>query len=246
VRPKTFRAVRVLLALACALALAPAAVCGGADDPVRERFQSLERAIQTDPENLELGASYRMLAIESAQFDRAIDFLEKAAKRKGSGPNVQISLALAYADKVPPSGDIRRLYLGRDAMNALSRSIALRPCALAYYFRGRINLYYNKLIFHRTDKGIADLEHALSLTTSATPPALLARIYTSLGDGYFRFGNLPKARDVWSIGVAKFPDDAALRRRLETESQELESTVGQALAAERRTDTSLSGLLPVP
>jgi len=71
VRPKTFRAVRVLLALAGALALAPAAVRGGADDPVRERFQSLERAIQTDPENLELGASYRMLAIESEHLWRS-------------------------------------------------------------------------------------------------------------------------------------------------------------------------------
>jgi tetratricopeptide (TPR) repeat protein len=228
------------------VALAPAVARARADESVRERFQSLERALQSDPENLELAASFRMLAIESAQFDRAIDVLEKLAKRKGSGPNVQISLALAYADKVPPSGDIRRLYLGRDAMNALSRSIALRPCVLAYYFRGRINLYYNKFIFHRTDKGIADLERALSMTTFATPPALLARIYTSLGDGYFRFGNLPKAHDVWSTGIAKFPDDAALQRRLEKQGQQLEWTVGEALAAERRTDTSLSGLLPVP
>jgi tetratricopeptide (TPR) repeat protein len=226
--------------------LAAPAALAAADQTVPERLLILERALQADPENLELAASYRMLAIESAQFDRAITALEKLTKRKGSGPNVQISLALAYADKVPSSGDIRRLYLGRDAMNALSRSIAARPCALAYYFRGRINLYYNKFIFHRTDKGIADLERALSMTTADTPPALLARIYTSLGDGYFRFGNPHQAREIWSTGIAKFPDDAALRRRLEKQGQELEWTVGEALAAERRTDTSLSGLLPVP
>jgi tetratricopeptide (TPR) repeat protein len=236
----------VVVSLAHVCALAPSVALAGAGDPVRERFESLERAIQADPESLELAASYRTLAIDAAQFDRAIDFLEKLAKRKGSGPNVQISLALAYADKVPPSGDIRRLYLGRDAMNALTRSIALRPCALAYYYRGRINLYYNKLIFHRTDKGIADLERALSMTTAASPPALIARIYTSLGDGYFRFGNLARAREVWTTGSAKFPDDAALRVRLEKQGQELERAVGDALAAERRTDTSLNGLLPVP
>lgn len=245
-RQTTFRAVRVVLALACALVLTRPAALAAADETVRERLQILERAVQADPENLELAASYRILAIESAQFDRAISALEKLAKRKGSGPNVQISLALAYADKVPPSGDIRRLYLGRDAMNALSRSIAARPCALAYYLRGRINLYYNKFIFHRTDKGIADLERALSMTNGDTPPALIARIYTSLGDGYFRFGNRQKAREVWSTGIEKFSDDAGLRRRLDKQGQELEWTVGEALAAERRTDTSLSGLLPVP
>jgi tetratricopeptide (TPR) repeat protein len=218
----------------------------GAGEVPRERFVALENALQGDPENLTLGAGYRALAIEFAQYDRAIDFFEKLGKRRGGGPNLQISLALAYADKVPSSGDIRRLYLGRDAMNALTRSIALRPCALAYYLRGRINLYYNRRIFNRTDKGIADLERALSMTAPETPPALLARIYTSLGDGYFKIGNPTRAREVWSAAAAKFPDDADLRRRLEKQGQELEWTVGGALAAERRTDTSLAGLLPVP
>ena len=34
--------------------------------------------------------------------------------------------ALAYVDKVPTAGDIRRLYLGRDAMAALTQAIAAR------------------------------------------------------------------------------------------------------------------------
>ena len=59
-------------------------------------------------------------------FDRSIDFLRPARERKGSGPNIHISLALAYVDKVPTAGDIRRLYLGRDAMAALTKSIERR------------------------------------------------------------------------------------------------------------------------
>jgi tetratricopeptide (TPR) repeat protein len=240
------RLVPLLMPLVCAASTSISIAARGAAEVPRERFVAVEIALQADPENLALGAGYRALAIEFGQYDRAIDFLEKLGKRKGSGPNVQISLALAYADKVPPSGDIRRLYLGRDAMNALTRSIALRPCALAYYFRGRINLYYNRRIFNRTDKGIADLERALSMTSPETPLALVARIYTSLGDGYFKIGNATRARDIWSTAAAKFPDDADIRRRLEKQGQELEWTVGGALAAERRTDTSLAGLLPVP
>jgi tetratricopeptide (TPR) repeat protein len=231
------------LALAPMLAAAPVSV---GDEPLRDQFLSLERAIQGDPENLPLAARYRALAIETAQFDRSIDFFEKIAKQKGSGPNVYISLALAYVDKVPPAGDIRRLFLGRDAMGALTKSIQQRPCALAYYLRGVINLYYNRRIFNRTERGLADLQKAVSMTTPETPPALVARIHTAIGDGQFRQGNLAQAREAWSIGAARFPDDLALRRRLEKQGQELDLIVWQTLAPERRADTSLIGLLPVP
>src|SRR5207247_2086182 len=84
-------------------------------------------------------SEYRQLVIAGGQFDRSIDFLERLAKQQGSGPAVRISLALAYVDKVPTSGDIRRLYLGRDAMNALTRSIEQKPSVLAYSVRGLIN-----------------------------------------------------------------------------------------------------------
>jgi len=170
--------------------------------------------------------------------------LEKLAKRKDSGPNVQISLALAYVDKVPTSGDIRRLYLGRDAIGALTRAIAQRPTALAYYVRGLINLYYNNFIFKRVPRGIADLEQALALTTTDSPPALILRVRMALGDGYFRLGNTAKAREVWSAAQKQFPADAGLKNRLEKQGTELEDIVTTALTASTRVDSSLVGLLP--
>jgi tetratricopeptide (TPR) repeat protein len=175
-----------------------------------QRIAALEKSIAADPENLKLAADYRQLVIAGGQFDRSIDLLERLAKQKGSGPNVRISLALAYVDKVPTSGDIRRLYLGRDAINALTRSIEQRPSVLAYGIRGLINLFYNSFIFHRTDRGLADLKQALALVTAETPPALVARIYVALGDGYFRLNDLAKAHESWSAGLAKHPENAAL------------------------------------
>ena len=133
---------------------------------IRAPSSSSSAALQNDPENLLLAADYRQLAIAARDFDRPIGVLEKLAKRKDSGPNVQISLALAYVDKVPTSGDIRRLYLGRDAIGALTRAIAQQPTPLAYYVRGLINLYYNNFIFRRVPQGIADLEQALAMTTA--------------------------------------------------------------------------------
>lgn len=207
-------------------------------------IDTLEQAVAADPENLKLVADYRQLAIAEKTFDRSIDFLEKLAKRKGSGPNVQISLAFAYVDKVPTSGDIRRLYLGRDAMNALTKAIARQPSVLAYYIRGVINLFYNNFIFNRVPRGIADLEKALTLATPETPPALIRRVHTSIGDGYFKQGNAAKAREVWSSGLARFPGDLELQKRL-APGADVEDIVTTALYASRRVDTTLEGLLPV-
>jgi tetratricopeptide (TPR) repeat protein len=230
----------VLMAVVVALAL-PAA----ARDRSMRRIDELEQAVAADPENLPLAAEYRQLAIADRSFDRSIDWLEKLAKRKGSGPNVQISLALAYVDKVPTSGDIRRLYLGRDAMTALTRSLEQRPTALAYYVRGVINLFYNTFIFKRADKGVADLTRALGLVTPETPPLLVRKIYAALGDGYVRLQNVSRAKSVWTEGLTRFPDDGPLKNRITAEGEVLEDIVTTALYAGRRVDTTLRDMLPI-
>jgi tetratricopeptide (TPR) repeat protein len=206
----------------------------------------LERAVAADPENITLGADYRQAVIASGNFDRSIDFFEKLAKRKDCGPHLYVNLALAYVDKVPTAGDIRRLYLGRDAMGALTKAIEKDPTVLAYYMRGLINLYYNTFIFKRTNRGVADLNTALSMVTAETPPALVAHVYVALGDGYFRLNNLAKARETWSAGAARFPRQDAFRERLEKTGEPLADVVTTALSAGRRVDTSLNGLYAAP
>lgn len=207
-------------------------------------IDALERALAADPENLRIAADYRQLAIAAKDFDRPIDFLEKLARRKDAGPNVQISLALAYVDKVPTSGDIRRLYLGRDAINALTKAIEQRPSVLAYWARGRINLYYNNFIFKRIPRGIADLEKALTLVTPDTPPALVALVYQALGDGHWRIDERAQAREVWKKGVARVPSDPALAARVEANDEVAGNLVSGALYAPTRVDTTLRGIVP--
>ncbi len=235
---------RQFIAVALVILACPRASAGAAaDDALPRRLQTLEQQVASDSENLVLAAEYRQVIIETAQFDRAIDFFRHIVKNH-NGANVQLSLALAYVDRVPTSGDLKRLYLGRDAMSALTKSIAQSPTVLAYFLRGVINLYYNRSIFNRTDKGVADLQEALRLVTNDTPPLLVSRAQRALGDGYFRLGQLAKAREVWSAAAAHNPDDPALQDRLHHDGQQLEWIVGAALAAEHRVDTSLAGLLP--
>ena len=202
-------------------------------------LQRFEAAIAQQPDNLVLASEYRKAAVVARQFDRSIDFFERLAKRKGSGPNAQINLALALVDKAPAVGEIRRSYVGFDAMNALTRAIAQRPSALAYYIRGRINLDYDKLIFHRTDKGVADLERALTAVTPETPIALVGRIYLSLGDGYFKLDDAVKARHAWTTGLHTAPDDPELQSRLNATDTALRDLVHDALSPSRRVDTSV-------
>jgi hypothetical protein len=206
-------------------------------------LSALERGIAADPENLRLAADYRQLAIADKDFDRPIRFLEKLAKRPEAGPNVQISLALAYVDKVPTSGDIRRLYLGRDALNALTKSIEQRPSAMAYYIRGQINLYYNNFVFKRIPRGLDDLRKSLTLLTANMTCGSFARVFVAIGDGEWRLGNAAKAKAAWTGGLERCPEDVALKRRLVADAGEVEHAVAVALDPATRVDTSLRGVV---
>jgi tetratricopeptide (TPR) repeat protein len=202
----------------------------------------LERAVGANPEDLRAAAAYRQAAIDAGQFDRSIKFLNKLAGRRGSGPNVKLSLALAYVDKVPTVGDFRKLYLGRDAINAATKSIDQRPTMLAYYVRGLVNIYYNNFIFHRVPRGIDDFKKALAMVTPATSPFALWHLYMSLGDAYWRLEDHAMARDVWAQGLALVPDSAELARRVQADDAHAGSIVGRALDPGVRVDTSLRGV----
>jgi hypothetical protein len=239
-------AARARILIACTIVgLVTAPPPPRAESTSQIRLQSFEQAIADSPEDLRLAADYRQLAIEAGEFNRATEFFEHLVKRGEPGPNLLISLALAYADKVPQSNEFRRAYLGRDAMAALTRSITMRPSVLAYYIRGRINLYYDRFIFRRVDKGIADLTEALGRIAGDTPPSLAALVYRTLGDGYLKDDNPNKAREIWSAGATRFPEDAGLRDRLDLDGPDLWRIVGPGLSPSHRPDTSLHGMLPV-
>jgi len=227
------------LAMACAIALTGAAA-PPKDAVLEGRIVALEAALQHDPEDLFAAAEYRQLVIASGDFDRSIRVLQALAKRSAAGPNVHLSLGLAYVDKVPTSGEIRRLYLARDAINEATRAIERAPTVLAYYMRGQIYLYFNTRIFHRTQSGIDDLRTALSLVTPQTPAGAAAHVYAALGDGYWKLDDRDAARDAWRHGAARYPDDARLKARLSGTDAQVADVVRAALSPNHRVDTTLA------
>lgn len=230
----------------CALALGLGAACllsghvlAASVDP---RTATLEQAVSANPEDLRVCAEYRQRIIASSEYDRSIKLLEQLAGRPNTGPNVHISLALAYVDKVPAASPFRRIFLGRDAMRVLSRAIEREPGLVAYYIRGLIALYYPEPVFHRARGGIADLEHARSLLAGLSLQPYHARVYISLGDGYWKVHELARAITIWTEGQRRFPTDQTLRSRLANRGADLDRLVEHALDPATRVDTSLQEL----
>jgi len=217
-------------------------VRGVANGPAEPQIAALENAVLDSPEDLRVSADYRQRIIEAGQFDRSIRLLERLAARTTSGPNVHISVALAYVDKVPVVSPFRRIFLGRDAMRELTQAIAEEPSPLAYYIRGLIALFYPDAVFHRARGGIADLERAREMLTDLSPHPSHARVYASLGDGYWKIHDLPKAISIWTDGVEKFPRSPELRTRLASHGADLDRLVERALDPAVRVDTSLREL----
>jgi tetratricopeptide (TPR) repeat protein len=219
--------------------------CGSAvADVDTQRLDALEVRLAQDPGNLRIAAEYRQLVIESGRYDRSIKLFERLAKDPRGGANRYLNLALANVDKVPVSGSVRRALLGRDALDALTRAIAIEPTDLAYLIRGLVNLYYDQFVFHRTDKGVADLETARKLA-AAHPQVLYApRILVALGDGYWRLNRHQQARELWHEGATSFPDVPGFRVRNEARDEQIPDIIERALDAGVRVDTTLRELFP--
>ena len=207
-------------------------------------LDELEARLVQDPASLRVGAEYRHLVIETAGYDRGIKVFERLSKDPRGGANRFLNLALAIVDKVPVSGVIRQALLGRDAIGAATRAIAIEPTDIAYLIRGLVNLFYDRAVFHRTDKGVADLEEARRLAAAHPQRPYVARIFTALGDGYWRLNRPDKAREVWREGLAGFPDADSLRARLNARTDQVSGIVEHALDADVRVDTTLRELFP--
>ena len=223
-------------------------VAAGPSDPgvTSRRLAGLESRLSEDPASLRVAAEYRQLVIETNGYDRSIRLFERLAKDPRGGANRFVNLALANVDKVPVSGSIRRASLGRDALDALTRAIAIEPTDLAYLIRGLVNLYYDQFVFHRTDKGVADLETARTLSAAHPRVPYAPRILVALGDGYWRLNRLDKARDLWREGLALCPDAESFRVRLNARDAQIPDIIERTLDAGVRVDTTLRELYPEP
>jgi tetratricopeptide (TPR) repeat protein len=152
-----------------------------------------------------------------------------------------LNFGFAYVDKIPAAGSITQVILANNALTEFTTAVELEPTWINYYTRGLSYLFWPK-VFNRAPLGVDDLKHALKMQKSGPSHGYYVKTYIGLGDGYWKTGNLEKARAIWREGLKAFPGNAALKLRLEQEGDQLKETIEDAFDPGKRVNTDLREL----
>lgn len=204
-------------------------------------LQHLELAINGDPENVRYASEYRQAIIRAKQFDRSIQFFQKAVTDHPDSANLHLNFGFAYVDKMPAAGSVTQVILANTAVGEFSKAIDLQPNWIGYYTRGASYLFWPK-VFNRASLGVADLEKALEMQKKGHRHGYYVRTYIALGDGYWKNDQLEKARATWKQGLKEFPDNDQLKTRLSQDGDELKATIDAQFDPNKRVNTDLKEL----
>jgi predicted Zn-dependent protease len=242
-----------LICCLAACALLSTAHAAGADSDYQEAlkalhtndyttaFRYLESAIDSDPDNVRYTSEYRQAAIRNKAFDRSLEFFEKLSAAHPGSANVHLNYGFAYVDKIPAAGSITQVILANNALKEFTRAVELKESWISYYTRGMSYLFWPK-VFERAGLGVADLEKALKIQRSEPRRPYHVKTYIGLGDGYWKTGNLEKARVTWQAGLKEFPENADLKTRLAQKDDQLKATIEVGFDPGKRVDTDLKDL----
>jgi tetratricopeptide (TPR) repeat protein len=201
-------------------------------------LSQLESALSADPDSIRLGSEYRQAVIEAKEYERCIKFFEKLVADHPKSSNAYLNFGFAYVDKIPASGSITQVILANTALTYFSKSIEISPSWIAYYTRGNSYLYWPK-IFNRAHLGVEDLEQCMKLQKAEKLRSYHVRAYVSLGDGYWKMDDTPKAKATWQEGAKLFPNSAQLKARLSKDGDDLKTYIDDVLDPNKRVDTNL-------
>jgi tetratricopeptide (TPR) repeat protein len=198
----------------------------------------LELAITDEPENIRYASEYRQIIIRSKDFDRSINYFSKLVVDHPQSANLHLNYGFAYVDKIPAAGSITQVILANNALGEFSKAVAINPTWLALYTRGEGYLFWPK-IFNKAPLGVADLEKALALQERGSTKPYYVRTYIALGDGYCKTEQMEKAREIWRLGLSKFPNDPRLKDRLALHGDQLVNLIENNFDPNKRVDTDL-------
>jgi len=216
-------------------------MAGAAAGDLEGALDRLEAAVAAVPDNLRWGAEYRQVVIRAGEHDRGLGFFEGLLEAHPESSNLVLNYAYAHVDKIPAAGAITQVILANQALTQFGRALELRESWLARYTRGNSYVYWPR-IFGRTPLGIADLERAIEMARAMEKRSYHAFAWAALGDGYWRLGELGKAREVWQEGLARHPADARLQARLSRTAEELDAFLEELLSPATRVGTDLREL----
>ena len=201
----------------------------------------LELAVSGDPESVRYANDYRQAIIRAKEFDRCLQFFQKAVAEHPNSANLHLNYGFAFVDKIPVAGSITQVILANNALTEFTKAVELQPGWISYYTRGASYLFWPK-IFNRAALGVADLEKAMEVQKKGPRHGYYVKTYIGLGDGYWKTDNLEKARAVWKEGLKEFPANEQLQRRLVQDGDQLKATIEDQFDPGKRVNTDLSEL----
>ncbi len=207
-------------------------------------IDKLEAAVVAAPDNLRYAAEYRQAIIQTREHERAIALFEKLTAERPGLANLWMSLGYAVVDKIPNAGAITQVILANTALGHFGKALAIEESWLGLYTRGNSYIYWPK-IFGRTPLGMTDLEQAVEISRRMERRSYHALAWAALGDGYWRLGDVGKARQVWTEALALFPGDARLEARASRRGAELDTFLEHHFSPSTRVGTDLRELWQV-
>ena len=215
-------------------------------------ISAFEAALEVTPDDMQAGSQYRQAVLRRsmkakpkegnvADYDKEIAFFEKLAAKNPTASTAFLNYGFSYVDKIPAAGSITQVILANTALTQFTKSIELKPTWIGLYTRGNSYLYWPK-IFGRAQLGVNDLEKAYAMQKGQGKKGIYVRVYISLGDGYWKTGNMDKATAIWKEGLAMFPESKGLKDRLAKDGDDLKEYIDNVLDPNKRVDTDLREL----
>lgn len=231
----------IAIGLAASLAaLSPASPLPPPASPAPD-LTALERQLAAAPDSLQAGNEYRRAVISAREYDRCLEFFDHLVAEHPDAANAHLNYGFAFVDKIPTVGAITQLILANRAGPHFTRAVELRPSWITYYTRGTSYLFWPAAL-GRAPLGIADLERAVEIQRGEPRRSYHVRAFIALGDGYWKVGEVEKARAIWTEGAGLFPDNATLKTRLSSDADALTNYVADAFDPTKRVDTDLREL----
>jgi tetratricopeptide (TPR) repeat protein len=176
---------------------------------------------------------------DSKTYDRCIAFFKQLVTDHPKASNAWMNYGYAYVDKIPIEGAITQVLLANTALGHFSTAVDVEETWLSRYTRGNSYLYW-PAIFGRTPRAIEDLERAIKMAQETTQRSYHVRAYIALGEAYWRLSNPDKAHGIWREALQLFPDNPALKTRLELDEKGLNDFLTAHFEPSRRVDTNVS------
>jgi tetratricopeptide (TPR) repeat protein len=152
---------------------------------------------------------------KSGELDAAIAELKQRAAEVPNDAGISTALGEAIMNKFPVQDFNAAATLGLQIDQSFDAALKLDPTSWeAQFFKADAMSYWPDVAGNKGPEIIQRLSSLIDQQEKMTPQPEFARTYVLLGDQYQKAGQSAYAQSTWQLGLAKFPNDPALQKRV--------------------------------